>query len=377
MHRDIEVSVLRQAREEFMELLYKTPNTKENEWQRFFSERPYVLSHSLPVALSHRDVSPRGRPGKSEADFVFYPSQSNPFTYGVVELKRPGTKILTLPRENIVRLSSEASTAVSQSKLYASQLERELLCHPARSLIIGNKAHMFIILGLSNEVSDKITHDVFKQQYDELMPKGIQLIPYDILLNCFSSNIPPSIYFLFPESSSPPPIVFYDRKGLLAIDYRGGGSPSLHAQFTNNGLQGIKIESFPQSYMKLKMHGVCPYCGELNGAKCISKNLFTVATKPLASFFSGRDGDSMYRLMECTKTRGSLQFKEYYDVIQVKTWFKNLRKGVCCRCGGEDVDHNDDSTDITGPVTRIQKWVCRTCGFWDEYHSWGPLSRGA
>ena len=62
---------LHQARDEFRGLLAR--QTKASQWQKFFTENPYVLSMSLPLKLDPGDIVPLARPGRTEPDFVFYP----------------------------------------------------------------------------------------------------------------------------------------------------------------------------------------------------------------------------------------------------------------------------------------------------------------
>ena|SRR5438034_6087865 len=67
---------LRRARERFAELLANV-KTLETDWQYFFSEFPFVFSRSLPLRLEVYDILPRGRPGKAEPDFIFYPQRGS------------------------------------------------------------------------------------------------------------------------------------------------------------------------------------------------------------------------------------------------------------------------------------------------------------
>ena len=114
------------ARERFASLL--DTNASEKDWQLFFSECPYVLSESLPLRLQPSDITPLGRPGKNEADFMFHPKkEKSPSFYGIVELKKPDSKLLSIPRKNVLRLSSDAQTAFAQSKFYLEQLEKEFI----------------------------------------------------------------------------------------------------------------------------------------------------------------------------------------------------------------------------------------------------------
>lgn len=210
---------LKEARKIFAAMLSRA--TSEPEWQRFFAKYPFILSEGLPLSLSPDDIIQKGRPGKSEADFIFYPSNSPLPVYGVIELKKPSTKILNLPRKNILRLSSSAQTALAQAKEYVKELERELLHHPTQMLSLGNRVHAFIILGLSEEIAKKAAIDILKKQYQELLPKGFQLIPYDTLFNLFSARIQPQIYIFVPAH--------FKRKEATSMSEHSLSSPTLKA----------------------------------------------------------------------------------------------------------------------------------------------------
>ena len=192
---------LRAARERFAELLERE-GSLEREWQTLFSEQPFILSESLPLRLKPSQIVPLGRPGRSEPDFVFYPDRDSsvPSSYGVIELKRPSTPILTAPRREVIKLSSDADTAHAQAKLYAAKMSRELYAAPERLLAVGSRAHIFLIVGNSNEIRAKIVTDIHKQQFDGLLPAGVELLPYDTLFRMFEKRVPPRVHVVVPAS---------------------------------------------------------------------------------------------------------------------------------------------------------------------------------
>jgi hypothetical protein len=59
----------------------------------------------LPLKLSPRDIHARARPGVAEADFHIYPHHARSYCYGVIELKRPQSRIATKTREGLLVLS--------------------------------------------------------------------------------------------------------------------------------------------------------------------------------------------------------------------------------------------------------------------------------
>ncbi len=191
---------LRETRERFERLLRK-PKSREPEWQSFFKRHPYVFSRSLGLCLNPGDFYALGRPGKSEPDFVFYPEETTIApSYGVIELKRPTSKILTLPRRNIVTLSRSAATAVSQGLVYSEELARRMHLEPRLSLVLGNSTLVFVIMGLTEDLRVKLATDLVHDQVRSLLPSNCRIVPYDTLFEYFSRTIPPAIIALSPIS---------------------------------------------------------------------------------------------------------------------------------------------------------------------------------
>lgn len=169
----------------------------EAEFQRLFSERPKILSASLPLRLTPDEIVPLGRPGRSEPDFAFYPrDRGQSGLYGVVELKRPSTRILAMPRKGIVRLSGDAQTAVAQATAYSTALSEQL---HEDAIILGTSMFNFVVLGLSTELANALAADLFDQQLRGLLPPSCQLIPYDQLRDRYEASLPPRILQLVPD----------------------------------------------------------------------------------------------------------------------------------------------------------------------------------
>jgi len=192
---------LRDAREELSHLIAHRRN--EAEFQRLFSRCPYVLSEALPLRLSPTEIRPLARPGKSDPDFIIVPRSGRGLdSVGVIELKRPSTSLLTTPRKGIALLSRDVATAVAQGRQYCRQLRAELALSLNRTLVISNSDYVFIIAGLSDEITRKL--DSFAL-YDELraqLPGGCQIIPYDELLRRFEDALPPMTFTLSPQRRS-------------------------------------------------------------------------------------------------------------------------------------------------------------------------------
>lgn len=189
------------ARDEFRSLLDVA--TVESQWQGFFARHPYVLSRSLPFRLEPTDIVPLGRPGRTEPDFIFYPRRTKrALYYGVVELKKPSTKIVSLTRKNVAILSRNAETAIQQALEYSddiSQLAPDLADAP--TVFLGNRSHIFVVMGMSQEISEKLSVEMYRDMIEKRLPKNLQILPYDTLLEQFESTIEPRVYILTP---SPP-----------------------------------------------------------------------------------------------------------------------------------------------------------------------------
>ncbi len=191
---------LTEARDIFRQLL-RSP-TKETDWQTFFSSYPYVLSTTLPLSLRPDDIRPLARPGRSEPDFIFYRDDSEVVpTYGVVELKRPTSMIITRPRRDVAILTRDARTAVEQGRSYGMRLGAVLAERRRSVLFLGNSSHIFVIMGLQRELTDKLGNEVLRQSLEGQLPPNLQLFPYDTLLQMFEAEIP-ALMVLVPDLTS-------------------------------------------------------------------------------------------------------------------------------------------------------------------------------
>lgn len=136
---------------------------KERDFQRLFADCPYILSSTLPLRLEPGEIRPLGRPGKSEPDFIVFPETGGLRSgYGVIELKRPTSRILSESRKGVLMLSRDARTAIAQSQVYGAHLNDHGLA-AQRVLMLGNSMTIFVIMGLSNELADKLSSDIYAQ----------------------------------------------------------------------------------------------------------------------------------------------------------------------------------------------------------------------
>ena len=191
---------LENAREEFRSLL--AADSPEPGFQKLFSRCPFILSRAIPLRLEPHEIRALARPGISEADFVFYPSPPSPlFTFGVIELKRPSTRLVTNPRRDLVILSRDAQTAIAQGRKFAEALGRQLLAEPTKVLFLGNRGHVFVIAGLTADLLNHVRSQQTEQVLDGLVPSGCQIIPYDTLFSMFAASVPPRVLVLTPPAS--------------------------------------------------------------------------------------------------------------------------------------------------------------------------------
>lgn len=243
-------AMLRDARSRFASLLGR--KTSEHEWQRLFSDCPYILSMGLPLKLAHTDIRPLGRPGRSEADLIFYPSaRDSPGSAGVIELKTPQSRILTRPRKEIVTLSRTAASAIQQARAYTEQLDS--LLRRETALLFGGRSYIFVIIGLSTELQAKLTSDILQNSYKNVMPPDCTLIPFDSLFELFERSIPPRMFYLVPILDAKRPL---DRELYNAVNREefetahalldAGANPTFEdsAGFPNTGLTALHWAAF-------------------------------------------------------------------------------------------------------------------------------------
>ena len=188
---------LRQARKRFAELLVR-PKSREVDWQQLFAECPHILSRGLPLRLEASDIIVGGRPGISEADFYLYPRGAGVVpSYGAVELKRPNSKILRSPRKGILDFSATASCAIRQARKAVQNLRGQHVVNPLRSIIFGNDDHIFVIMGLSHELVQKVHLALMDKDFRELISeRACHIVPYNSLLRTYEKSLPLNLEYL-------------------------------------------------------------------------------------------------------------------------------------------------------------------------------------
>jgi Shedu protein SduA, C-terminal len=217
---------LNDALERFGELM--SGLSRESEFQQLFTDYPYIFSRTLPLRFEASDVVPLGRPGKAEPDFVVFPSERQPLgSYGIIEIKRPDSKIFKRPeRVGTLELAKDLRTAITQSRLYEERLRPgELAYSNERVVMLGNRTEIFIIGGLSRELAAGLSSELYARQLVEKLPHNCKLIPYDSLFQSFQATVPPRLLTLRPglpvETDKP---LF---EGLRSSTIRAAGHPSL------------------------------------------------------------------------------------------------------------------------------------------------------
>jgi hypothetical protein len=158
----------------------------------------------MPLRLAPQDIIPMGRPGLCEPDFVFFAKGCGPLpTYGVIEIKRPDSKIVTVVRSNAAILSRDAETAIQQATNFShSHQEWRVQAKQDSILILGGRADLFVIMGMSSEFSRKLGLELYREMIEKRLPPNLRIIPYDTLLRGFEAQVPMSLQILVPAATA-------------------------------------------------------------------------------------------------------------------------------------------------------------------------------
>lgn len=68
-------------------------------------------------------------------------------------------------------------------------------------MILGSRAHLFVIMGMSSELSRKLGLDVYREMIEKRLPPNLRIIPYDSLLRGFEAQLPMSLHILVPPTA--------------------------------------------------------------------------------------------------------------------------------------------------------------------------------
>jgi hypothetical protein len=186
------------ARAHFRELLSRA--TPEPTWQAFFSANPFVISRALPLRLEPCDILPLGRPGRSEPDFLIYPgSNASIPTHGLVELKTNTARMTSVVRKNVLSLTRDAATAVNQLRVYDK--DYDLFSPVKRCVSLSSASHLFVIMGLQQEITDLTGQPDLVRQLTELVPSNVRFLAFDELLAAYESGLSSRAFILVPDIS--------------------------------------------------------------------------------------------------------------------------------------------------------------------------------
>lgn len=175
----------------------------ESDFQKLFAKFPCILSKALPLRLSSNDIIPLGRPGITEPDFVYFADKSLPYPLcGIIEIKRPDSPVVVVPRKNVILLSTDARTAVEQCQKFTPDLHVEMRRRFDCAAFVGNEALNFVIMGLTQDLAKKLTEDWQNKDLATQIPANCRILTYDTVLKQFSKAVPERTLLLLPAIPS-------------------------------------------------------------------------------------------------------------------------------------------------------------------------------
>ena len=129
---------------------------------------------------------------------------------------------MTVTRKNVAILSRDAETAVQQAICYSDGIaEYAPAVAEAPTVFLGNRAHIFVVMGMSREISEQLATNVYREMITKRLPPNLQVLPFDTLLASFESRMPPQIYILMPNSTIaiPPAILKWTKLYVGNLSY--------------------------------------------------------------------------------------------------------------------------------------------------------------
>ena len=208
---------------------------REEIWSEFFESNPFIFSEALPIKFDSLFSQVRldtGRP-----DFVFHRQAQNPLfsTTGIIEIKRPDSRILDVYGTHL-SLSRSANRAVAQIKDYTDGLRNGEFITNKGTLALGNSRAAFIIIGMSEEVTNKLYSEVLLGKFAEVLPAGVQLLTYDYLFEQFKAGIELPIVFILADEQHESGKWAVDPEGYL-IDISQWNDKFITASATEDDLE--------------------------------------------------------------------------------------------------------------------------------------------
>ncbi|HEY6390394.1 MAG TPA: hypothetical protein VIX89_03885 [Bryobacteraceae bacterium] len=89
---------------------------------------------------------------------------------------------MTVTRKNVAILSRDAETAIQQATSYSGEIAQYApALADAPTVFLGNRAHIFVVIGMSREISEGLSTDVYREMITKRLPPNLQVLPFDTL----------------------------------------------------------------------------------------------------------------------------------------------------------------------------------------------------
>ena len=171
-------------------------STHESDWQSFFNENPFVLTDTLGLNIAglYSELPLlSGRP-----DYTFYCRYGHRTSdYGVIELKRPSHTIVGNYSTRHIIPSKNLKIAEIEARNHLDAIDKGDFLDESDYFVAGNRRHAFIIIGHSEEITEKCKSEIFLRQFNKILPPGFHLYTYDEVLQLFASRLSPKVFIAF------------------------------------------------------------------------------------------------------------------------------------------------------------------------------------
>ena len=65
-------------------------------------------------------------------------------------------------------------------------------------LFLGNDSYIFVVMGMTSELTTKLSDSFFQEMIQSKLPRNLQILPYDYLYKRFEQEVPPKLHLLVP-----------------------------------------------------------------------------------------------------------------------------------------------------------------------------------
>ena len=169
--------------------------------------------------------------------------------YGIIELKRPQDPILKVYTERHIVPSGKLAQAVHQIEHYLDELKHGHQLCDQFPLVLGHARYSFLILGCKSEIVTKCRTEMQRIQFRNLMPAGIELVPYDSLLERFRrTDVPMLVMELMPQGSASRSIKEPKEFSILRDDDMGSREDYVTCLLTTRGRIRIPSGRYRQQF---------------------------------------------------------------------------------------------------------------------------------